>query len=86
MKYIIFKNNNGDEIAVIFHHMLIHKSMADHVTHMARRDGLGDDWKPIAAGFYSHEGQCYGESESLKLKSRGSQDEYVIKNPVTPFL
>ncbi|MNR53314.1 hypothetical protein D3C85_1733100 [compost metagenome] len=43
----------------------------------------GGNWErvrrtPIAAGFYDGK-TCYGHSETLKLRSRGTKDEELIK-------
>jgi hypothetical protein len=71
MKYIIFKGHG------CYHPVLF----ADHTTHsQIKLEGC----TPVSAGFvkFGKLGfpQVYGNSESLKLKSRGEEDESIIRN------
>lgn len=67
-KYIVFKNDFGQEIPLVFDAVLPHNSFKV----------LGDI---ISAGFvqFSEEGACcFGKSISLKLDSRGKEDSELI--------
>jgi len=83
MKYIIIEARISDErsqlIPVIFDKSLIHKDMA---TYVMRSMGLTMrcSCRVISAGqinIATHE--CWGESETLELKSRGELDTEVIR-------
>ena len=70
MKYVIFEGN-GLVHPIIF---------GDHTTHSQVSIAGG---KPISAGFVRFDKfgwpHCSGESESLKLKSKGEVDEDIIR-------
>lgn len=70
MKYVIFEGNG-----------LVHPILfGDHTTHLQISVAGGT---PVSAGFVKFDSMnwphCYGESESLKLKSRGEMDEDIIR-------
>ena len=71
VKYVIVKDN-GMLVPIIFFGSMEHKKMA----------GLGE---VISAGFISFETKdskiickCFGESNSLGIKSKGPEDEIII--------
>jgi hypothetical protein len=82
-KYIVFENEFGNEVAIIFDQSIIHADM----TRGIRRGGF-----VVSAGFVdivdidAVEGTygptlnvvCHGESESLNLKSRPVADAAII--------
>lgn len=79
-KYIIIQCGHN-EYAVTFPAILVHKEIAQAIQTSRDSDGAGlRIGKIVAAGFVSDSGKCYGESESLNVKSRGPLDENVIDN------
>ncbi len=84
MKYIVLEIKNGDtkrEWPVIFPDMMVHRQVADIVqNHLAVDCKLNS--RIIAAGsvsFFGGQVRCDGESETLNIESRGSEDEKLIK-------
>jgi hypothetical protein len=71
MKYVVFDGYNGEEI-IIFPKIIQHSVMADDV----KKSSFGG-MKPISGGFVI-DGQCVGESESLRMKSRYDLDTALI--------
>ena len=70
------------EVPFVFPDMCVHKIIAEAVTPGLLQHWEGAEVKPIAAGFLSSAGleaNCHGESDSMKLKSRGSEDMYLIR-------
>jgi len=68
-KYIVF-DKNGIEMMVVFPSMLEHETFKS--------------FKPFCAGFIRN-GRCFGESESLKLKSQSLDNDLLnvfIKPPI----
>jgi len=72
MKYVVFSGYNGDQI-IIFPKKIQHSVMAADV----EKSSFGTMY-PISGGFISN-GKCVGESESLRMKSRGDEDTALIK-------
>lgn len=72
MKYVTFDGHNGEQI-IIFPKIIQHSVMADDV----KKSSFGG-MRPIAGGFVVG-GQCVGESESLRMKSRGELDTTLIR-------
>lgn len=86
LKYVVMKTDEGQEFPIIFGDLVTHKGMADHVAHLyaRERDKAGDygEAEPVSAGFLQVHGEgfaCFGESESLHIKSRGHVDDAVLK-------
>jgi hypothetical protein len=84
MKYIVLEIKNGDtkrEWPIVFPDMMVHRQVADIVqNHLAVDCKLNS--RIIAAGsvsFFGGEVRCDGESETLNIESRGSEDEKLIK-------
>lgn len=71
MKYVVFDGYNGEQI-IIFPKIIQHSVMADDV----RKSSFGG-MRPISGGFLVN-GECVGESESLRMKSRGDLDTALI--------
>lgn len=86
LKYVVMVTDEGREFPIIFGDLVSHRGMAEHVSHLYSReqDKLGNyegEAKPVSAGFLQLDGDvsCYGESESLNIKSRGPVDDKVVK-------
>jgi len=87
MKYVIFKNKDGLETALIFPNHIPHINMANNtprqIAHWAKPNlkcpKLGD---PIAAGFLSFKPDgsilCDGCSDSLNIDSRPEDVDIII--------
>ena len=71
MKYVVFDGYNGEQI-IIFPKIIQHSVMADDVK-VSSFGGM----RPISGGFIVN-GECVGESESLRMKSRGHKDTELI--------
>ncbi len=71
MKYVVFGGYEGEQI-IIFPKIIQHSVMADDV----ERSSFGG-MHPISGGFIVN-GQCVGESESLRMKSRLEVDTALI--------
>ena len=71
MKYVVFDGHNGEQI-IIFPKKIQHSVMASDV----EESSFGTMY-PISGGFIVN-GQCVGESESLRMKSRGGKDTELI--------
>ena len=70
-KYVVFASHRGEEI-IIFPEQIQHSVMADDV----KKSSYGG-MRPISGGFVVN-GECVGESESLRMKSRGDLDTALI--------
>ncbi|PHR55956.1 MAG: hypothetical protein COA43_14655 [Robiginitomaculum sp.] len=71
MKYVVFDGYKGEQI-IIFPKIIQHSVMADNV-----KDSSFGGMRPISGGFVVN-GVCVGESESLRMKSRGDEDTHLI--------
>jgi len=71
MKYVVFDGHNGEQI-IIFPKIIQHSVMASNVS-ASSFGGM----KAISGGFIVN-GECVGESESLRMKSRGDKDTRLI--------
>lgn len=71
MKYVVFDGHKGEQI-IIFPKIIQHSVMADDVMKSSF-----DTMRPISGGFIIN-GKCVGESESLRMKSRGDVDTCLI--------
>lgn len=71
MKYVTFDGYNGEQI-IIFPKKIQHSHFAESVEKLS----FGT-MRPISGGFVIG-GQCVGESESLRMKSRGELDTMLI--------
>lgn len=76
LKYIIFQPTGMAERAILFNGLLVHSIIAEGI--------VKQGFKVISAGFCMiAKGdavwpfECYGESESLKIKSRPEDSEVV---------
>lgn len=82
MKYIVTETDDGEREIFTFPSSISHDAMAE-VLWRIRNQTHGDwkrvDRKPVSAGMINLEGVCYGDSESLKLKSNES-DSKLLKN------
>ena len=71
MKYVVFDGRRGEHI-IIFPDIIQHSVMAANVTKSSF-----DTLHPISGGFIV-DGECTGESESLRMVSRGADDTALI--------
>ena len=71
MKYVVFDGYNGEQI-IIFPKKIQHSHFAESITKLS----FGT-MHPISGGFIS-DGECVGESESLRMESRGDKDTELI--------
>lgn len=71
MKYVTFDGYSGEQI-IIFPKKIQHSHFADSIEKLS----FGT-MRPIAGGFII-DGQCVGESESLRMKSRLDADTALI--------
>lgn len=81
MKYIVTKTEEGKEEIFIFPKSINHDCTMEVLRRI--RDQPHGRWRrvdrePIAAGFVTAGGDCYGRSETLQLESRGLQDSSLI--------
>lgn len=84
MKYIVLQIRHGETVRewpIVFPDMMVHSRVADSVKILLSRHH-GQDSRVIAAGsvsFFGGEVRCFGESETLNIESRGSEDAKLIK-------
>lgn len=71
MKYVVFDGYSGEQI-IIFPKKIQHSVMASDV----EKSSYGT-MRPISGGFIVN-GECVGESESLRMESRGDDDTKLI--------
>lgn len=81
MKYIVTKKEDGTEEIFMFSRNVPHDCMAETLYDV--RNQMRGNWQyicrePVSAGFVSEKMECYGESETLKLKSR-KQDTQLLR-------
>lgn len=90
MKYIIFKNDNGLETALIFPNHVPHINMSGDTSRSISHWGpprytCPDLGEPVSAGFlcFDEDGGilCDGASDSLKLDSR-PEDTAIVVNEI----
>ena len=73
MKYIIVKDRQDKEYAIIFPEQIIHKDVA--------RIHRASDVRVISAGFCQlNPAEAWGESDSLKMKSRPEDSSIIGKD------
>jgi len=76
-KYLVMKNGDLGEYAVVFNETESHLSMARKLGGEQFVLGAGS----VSVGESSTNGQyvsCYGESVTLKVKSRGRTDAFLV--------
>jgi hypothetical protein len=79
MKYIVLEQDLGEglkrEVPIVFPNCLTHSLVAQAMVKSEELTGA----RPIAAGFIDMDANvCFGESESLKLKSRDIKDRLLL--------
>lgn len=67
-KYIVFEDEDGNMIPVIFPAIVTHRDVANRVR----------PWKPVTAGFVTNDLRAHGESLSLNLKADERNDTRLI--------
>lgn len=86
MKYIVLQvllGNDEIEVPIIFPDIMVHADVSEYAQHLFRRKHNLYNVNPVSAGFINtlnigSKDFCYGESETLKLKSRGERDSKLI--------
>lgn len=81
MKYITTKDEAGKEEVFLFPRNVHHDCMAEMLGFI--KNQTGGNWgrvyrEPVSAGFVDGNMNCYGHSESLKLKSRPVEDTGIL--------
>lgn len=71
-KYVAFRSCRGDDEIVVFPKIIQHSYMAD----MVEKNSFGG-LDRVSGGFIIN-GQCVGESESMRLESRGDVDTALL--------
>ena len=82
MKYICTEDKDNKEEIFLFPNGIDHDCMAEMLGFI-KNQSYGD-WErvfrlPISAGFVDKNNKCFGESVTLKLKSRGKVDTDLLK-------
>jgi len=72
MKYVVFDGYNGEQI-IISPKRIQHSHFAESITKLSY-----GTMHPISGVFIAN-GECVGESESLRMESRGDRDTALIK-------
>lgn len=80
MKYICTTSKHGEEIFT-FPHTINHDAMAEALEGI--KNQTHGNWdliyrEPISAGFVDFKNNCFGESETLGIKSRGAEDTLLL--------
>lgn len=86
MKYIVIATKLGGmerELPFIFPDAIVHARMFQYMSHQMTMHHGCNSVTCVAAGFLSSVGvgalgQCYGNSESLGIKSRGEEDDKLM--------
>ena len=81
MKYIVTENQSGQEEVFVFPNSIDHDAMAEVLGYI--KNQTSDPWErvmrePVSAGFVGKEGDCYGYSITLGLKSRPLADSILL--------
>jgi hypothetical protein len=90
LKYIVTLSEGSIEEIFVFPNAVNHDCMAESL--MRIKNKTHGDWHrvhrtPIAAGFISQDGSCYGESLTLKLTSRNQVDTALFLSlPLDTYL
>lgn len=84
MKFIIISQEIGNDmveiVPLIFSKSIIHREVAERIINIySRRYPKENTAKVISAGFYNSDG-CYGESETLGIKSINGSNELIETN------
>lgn len=86
MKYIVLQVITKDivrELPFIFPEAVVHSQMKNAMSRLLTFEYKADSVTCVSAGFISSigvgtVGQCYGESESIGVKSRGPEDDKLL--------
>lgn len=92
LKYVMFVRTEekrdgtiiSQHIPVIFPHAIMHSDLANRIREQGYEESMHERYseiryKPVSAGFIGlPDMKCFGESESLSLKSR-DQDTQIIQ-------
>lgn len=81
MKYVCMINEDDDLEIITFPRNINHDVMADALSRL--KNQTHGAWHrvsrtPLSAGFVDVNGNCFGESETLGLESRGMDDTTLL--------
>ena len=81
MKYICMEDEDGVQLIFMFPQAIDHDCMEEMLGRI--KNQTHGNWervwrRPISAGFVSAGGNCYGESITLNLESRGEEDTELL--------
>lgn len=87
MKYIMLEDIEGRKIPIIFPDHIVHADMAKLACNLIARQQKAIV-QPIAAGFISigTDIMTFGESETLKLKSRTADAAYIVAGEAGQYM
>lgn len=88
MKYIVTEDENGIKEIFTFPRSDSHDCMAEVLSFIKNHKQTG--WKrihrdPVSAGFVNIDGECFGRSESLNLKSSPDEDTALFEETFNEF-
>lgn len=88
MKYIVTRDESGNEEAFLFPRGIDHDAMAEVLARI--KNQTHGNWKrvfrePVAAGFVDPSGRCHGRSETLGLPSRPEDTALLARQGLTPI-
>lgn len=79
MKYIMFENELGHKIPVIFPDKIVHADMAKSIAYMMVMQN--DEFvKPVSSGLVSIKAKVSGKSKTLNLESNDDDSMYITFN------
>lgn len=79
MKYVMFEDETGHKLPVIFPEVMTHSVVAESVIHMMLMEE-GKDVKVVSAGSIAMKACCSGKSETLGIASHEDDSMYVTFN------
>jgi hypothetical protein len=71
-KYVVYRDDAGDEVIETFGVAVLHKDFV-------QRAGIALE-RLISAGFVTRDRECFGASTSLSLNSRPRQDTALLRD------
>jgi hypothetical protein len=76
MKYIMFENDQGSKIPVMFPDEIVHSDFAEYIQHYFSMNQ--DEYiTPVSAGFVTVSAHCSGKSETLELQSHVDDSMHI---------
>lgn len=83
MKYICVKRKGDNQIIFTFADTISHALMFNCISNNCYQRPLvsgHDKFEVVSAGFVTKKLQCFGDSQTLNVKSRGDVDSKILKN------